>query len=82
MGLDSRLNKDIKENEKQRIFRNTDESDDLDGTEQTLTYMHRKPAAFINEGNGVFDIKKQTGINTQKSVFDRSAIFKTDEGDY
>ena len=82
MGLDNRLDKDMKEIDKVRKFRNYDTSDDLDGSEETLTYMKRRPAAFINEGNGVFDIKKQTGLNTAKSVFDKSAIFKVDEGEY
>jgi hypothetical protein len=45
--------------------------------EETYMYAKRKPMEFINEGkNGVFDIKYQTGINTAKSVFDKS-IFHT-----
>ena len=46
--------------------------------EETYLYDIRKPMEFINEGkNGVFDIKKQTGINTAKSIFDKGSIFKT-----
>ena len=82
MELDRRLNKDIKDIKKNKDLRNADYSDELDGSEETYTYMHRKPAGYINEGGGVFDIKKQTGINTEKSVFDKSAIFKVDEGEY
>ncbi len=45
---------------------------------ETMMYDVRKPMAFINEGeHGVFDITKQTGINTAKSVFDKSSVFKT-----
>ena len=49
-----------------------------DEEEETYMYDVRKPQAFINEGAGVFDISKQTGINTAKSVFDRTALFKPD----
>lgn len=51
---------------------------DPDEEEETYMYDIKKPAAFINEGeHGVFDITKQTGINTAKNVFDRGATFKT-----
>ena len=50
----------------------------FDEDEETYMYDIRKPMEFINEGeNGVFDIKKQTGINTAKSVFDKGSIFRT-----
>ena len=52
---------------------------DLSGDEEEETYLYdvRKPMEFINEGeNGVFDIRKQTGINSAKSVFDRSPVFR------
>ena len=49
-----------------------------DEEEETYLYDIRKPMEFINEGeHGVFDIRKQTGINTAKSVFDKGATFKT-----
>ena len=49
-----------------------------DEEEETYIYDVRKPMEFINEGeNGVFDIRKQTGINSAKSVFDKGSIFKT-----
>lgn len=49
-----------------------------DEEEETYMYDIRKPMEFINEGeHGVFDIRKQTGINTAKSVFDKGAIFKS-----
>ena len=51
---------------------------DPDEEEETYMYDIKKPAEFINEGkNGVFDITKQTGINSASSVFDRGATFKT-----
>ena len=49
-----------------------------DEEEETYMYDIRKPMAFINESEGgVFDITKQTGINTAMSVFDKGAYFKT-----
>ncbi len=49
-----------------------------DEVEETYMYDVRKPMAFINEGkNGVFDITKQTGINSAKSVFDKTTTFRT-----
>jgi hypothetical protein len=49
-----------------------------DEEEETYMYDIKKPMAFINEGeNGVFDIKKQTGLNTAKSVFDKTTTFRT-----
>ncbi len=44
----------------------------------TFIYDIKKPMEFINEGkNGVFDITKQTGINSAKSVFDKYSTFRT-----
>ena len=68
------------EREKERKKKIKPEEKDIDDEEGEETYMYdvRKPMAFINEGeNGVFDITKQTGLNTAKSVFDKGAIFKT-----
>ena len=49
-----------------------------DEEEETYMYDVRKPMAFLNEGNnGVFEVSKQTGINTDKSVFDKGIVFKT-----
>jgi hypothetical protein len=81
MGLDNRLNTDIQNLKKIIERKNADTTDEIDLDEETYMYAERKPMEFINEGNGVFDIKKQTGINSKKSVFDRTAIFKTDNGD-
>lgn len=71
MQLDDRINKQNKKIEELRKFPPVDED------EETYLYATRKPMEFINESkNGVFDIKNQSGINTAKSVFDKS-IFKT-----
>ena len=49
-----------------------------DEEEETYLYAVRKPMEFINEGeNGVFDVKKPTGLNSAKSVFDKYSTFKT-----
>lgn len=48
-----------------------------DEEEETYMYDVRKSQPFINESAGVFDIRKQTGINTAKSAFDRTAVFNT-----
>lgn len=51
-----------------------------DEEEETYMYDVRRPMAFINEGaNGIFDIKKQTGLNTAGSVFDKNTIFHSDK---
>ncbi len=72
--LDNRLyNKFKKEEEKKTAPKYNDDED-----EETYLYDVRKPMAFINEGaNGVFDITRQTGLNSAKNVFDKGAVFKT-----
>jgi hypothetical protein len=81
MGLDSRLNTDIRNLKRIIEQKNADTTDEIDLDEETYMYADKKPMEFINEGEGVFDIKKQTGINSKKSVFDRTALFKTSNGD-
>ena len=69
MDFDDRLHKN---NQKQDSLRR---NPPVDEDEETYIYAVRKPAPFINESaGGVFDIKKQTGINTAKSVFDKSTF--------
>lgn len=71
--LDNKLSKKNKDDEKRRISPPVNDEE-----EETYIYDIRKPMAFINEGkNGVFDITKQTGINTAKSVFDKGSVFNT-----
>ena len=72
--LDNKLSKQNKDDEKRRISPPVNDDEE----EETYIYDIRKPMAFINEGkNGVFDITKQTGINTAKSVFDKGSVFNT-----
>ncbi|MBE5826540.1 MAG: hypothetical protein E7307_07875 [Butyrivibrio sp.] len=67
----SRKNKDVEDRRKKPPVIDDEE-------EETYLYDIRKPMEFINESTtGVFDITKQTGINTAKSVFDKGAAFKT-----
>ncbi|MCR5594712.1 MAG: hypothetical protein K6G12_02585 [Lachnospiraceae bacterium] len=67
------LKRQQKEREKNIIKRRNDPDE-----EETYMYDVRKPMEFINESeHGVFDITRQTGINTAKSVFDRDAHFRT-----
>ncbi|MCR5155859.1 MAG: hypothetical protein K6C96_04180 [Butyrivibrio sp.] len=72
--LDDKLSKkNIKDEERKK---NPPVNDDEE--EETYLYDIRKPMEFINESTtGVFDITKQTGLNTAKSVFDKGAVFKT-----
>ena len=71
--LDDKLSKKNKDDEKRK-----NSPPPIDDEEETYIYDIRKPRAFINEGeNGVFDIRKQTGINTAKSVFDKGSVFNT-----
>ena len=71
--LDNKLSKKNKDDEKRRISPPVNDEE-----EETYIYDIRKPMAFINEGeHGVFDITKQTGINTAKSVFDKGSVFNT-----
>lgn len=71
--LDNKLSKKNKDDEKRKISPPANDED-----EETYMYDVRKPMAFINEGKyGVFDITKQTGINTAKSVFDKGSIFNS-----
>ncbi len=65
-----------KKNKKKEDMKSSPRYDDEE--EETYLYDIRKPMEFINEGkNGVFDITKQTGLNTAKSVFDKSSTFNT-----
>ena len=49
----------------------------LDEDEETLTYATRPMMRDLNKEKGKFDGGFQ-GINTAESVFDRTAIFRTD----
>lgn len=47
--------------------------------EETLTYQNRKRETSLNEERGVFQGKTFEGINTEKSIFDRTAVFRVEE---
>ncbi len=49
--------------------------------EEALTYLSRKRETALNEEQGVFQGKTFEGINTEKSVFDRTAVFRVGERD-
>ena len=44
--------------------------------EETFTYQERRKPGNLNEEKGVFEQKAFGGINTQQSVFDRTAVFR------
>ena len=72
--FDDKLQKKFQKDEDRR----KKPADYYDEEEETYMYDVKKPMAFINEGeHGVFDITKQTGLNSAKSVFDKGATFKT-----
>ena len=72
--LDNKLYKKLEREERRKKNPPVNEDEDV----ETMMYDIRKPMEFINEGeNGVFDIHKQTGINTARSVFDKGAVFRT-----
>jgi hypothetical protein len=77
---DDIIRKNVRKNEnikKEKEIRERNLVND-DEEEETFMYDIRKPMAFINEGdNGVFDINRQTGINTAKSVFEKGTLFVT-----
>ena len=41
-------------------------------------YMDRKMVPYLNDEKGVFDTTDTKSINTAPSVFDRTALFRTD----
>lgn len=51
-----------------------------DDTEETYTYAyHKRYSGNLNEDKGVFDNDTFEGINTKLSVFDKTAVFRTDK---
>ncbi len=77
MSLDDRLQKNLKKEEIKRKPPVIEEEDEEDV--ETMMYDIRRPAEFINESKGAFDIRKQTGLNTKPSIFDSKAVFKVSE---
>ena len=70
MRIDDRLVKQNKEKEKAK-------KRSFEDDEETLTYMRRNRMMPLNEQKGAFTDNVNGGINTQKSIFDRTAIFNT-----
>ena len=48
--------------------------------EETLTYRAYSRETALNKEQGVFQDKTFGGINTRKSVFDRTAVFSKGSG--
>ena len=69
MNLDERINKNIRKMEERKKLPPSEDE------EETYTYASYKPVKYLNEDKqGVFESKMQSGINTVKSVFDRSTF--------
>lgn len=67
----------IKDREKkQKAKRSFNEEDD---NEETMTYKGRGTLVSLNTAPGVFESQMQRGINSEKSIFDKMAIFRTEE---
>ena len=47
--------------------------------EETLTFLNRRRETALNEERGIFQGKTFEGINTEKSIFDRTAVFRVEE---
>lgn len=73
MRLTDRL---IKDTEKRQNIRRLPNDDD---GEETMTYQERKPLISLNTAPSVFDSQFNRGINSEKSIFDKTAIFRTGE---
>ncbi len=67
----------IKENQKKK--KKQQRADFFDEEEETLTYQERPRQASLNEGPQMMTGKTFEGINSRKSVFDRMAVFHTEE---
>lgn len=61
-----------KQKRKANEIKFTQEDEDV----EALTYMPTPALKYLNENRGVFDNTDETSINTAKSVFDRTAVFK------
>ncbi|MCR5654170.1 MAG: hypothetical protein K6G07_00800 [Lachnospiraceae bacterium] len=72
MGLTERILKETKKAEDRKnkpVFYEEDE--------EYYMYMPYQSQGFINENKGVFANDDDTSINTAKSIFDKTAVFKT-----
>lgn len=69
MRLNDRLIRDTKK--KDRARRSLD-----DAEEETMTYQERRTSVSLNTAGDVFDSRLDHGINSDKSIFDKTAIFQ------
>lgn len=65
----------IRQNKKNNQKKNQFNEDD----EPTMRYKEEKQEYWaLNQNKSVFESRLQEGINTEKSVFDKKAVFRTD----
>ena len=76
MQLTDRMINNMQEAGKQKRKANEIKFTQEDEDVETLTYMPTPAFKYLNENRGVFDNTDETSINTAKSVFDRTAVFK------
>ncbi|MBQ9438517.1 MAG: hypothetical protein IJU50_09305 [Lachnospiraceae bacterium] len=63
----------------QEQAKQTEVQQDQDEDEQGYSYEDRPPAVFLNRDKGVFkNNEDDNALNTAASVFNRTAIFRTD----
>ncbi len=76
MRLNDRL---IQENRRinQELAKEAEIQQDQDEDEMGYAYEDRPPFVFLNRNKGVFVNPNEDGINTELSVFDKTAIFTT-----
>ena len=80
MRLTDRMIENTKELNKQ-LKKQNDIQQDVDEDETGMAYAPREMRPFLNEEKGVFDTGVMgEGINTAKSVFDRTAVFHVKDG--
>ena len=76
MRLTDRMIDNTKELNRQKKRQN-DIQQDPEEDETGMAYMPFKKPVFLNEDRGAFtESKALGGINTEKSVFDRQAVFR------
>lgn len=71
MPLTDRLIKDTAKKRK-LLHSLPDENDE----EETMTYQKRKAGVSLNKSPDVFDSQLNRGINSDKSIFDKTAVFR------
>lgn len=74
MRVTDRLIEDAKRKEKNR-------KKVLEEEEETLLYSPRKMVQHLNRESGVFESGMNEGINTRKSVFNETAVFRVEDNE-